>query len=198
MQLRISRVNRPVILIGLSGVGKSTLIRALAEEPPFTIAVRYTTRPPRPDDVNSRVVHVAQLQPEPGLFLYSGWGADYAVDLRFVQECLNSGSIPLIELGDWPTAQLCACSLDSPVRVLIMRAGSPTDFEGILLERGMSPASIRERLAEFEADLAELTTFSAECDIVIQNEGTVAQVAQRLKCSLDDLMNEAFPGRRMT
>src|SRR5271170_7596387 len=119
MQADPTRVTQPTAKAGRlyvvsapSGAGKTSLVRALMErEPRLRFSVSYTTRAPRPNEVEGRDYHfvsAAQFKEmvERGEFLEHAqvFDNEYGTGLRAVENALRAGELSLLEI-DWQGAR---------------------------------------------------------------------------------------------
>jgi THO complex subunit 1 len=97
----------PVIISGITGVGKSTIIRKLMEERKgvFAPVVRHTTREPVEGEVNGKSFHFVKQQEFNQLrdgdrLIESGTrdGVDYGTSFKAIEAISESGKVPIIEL----------------------------------------------------------------------------------------------------
>jgi THO complex subunit 1 len=97
----------PIIISGLTGVGKSTIINMLAEERKgvFATVVRHTTREPLEGEVNGKTFHFVKQQEFNQLrdgdrLIESGTrnGVDYGTSFKAVEAVTEMGKVPIIEL----------------------------------------------------------------------------------------------------
>lgn len=95
-----------VVISGPSGVGKSTVVRALIKEnPDLRLSVSYSTRPPRPNEQNGADYHFVSEAEfsdkiKEGDFLE--WaqvhGYCYGTPKKFIQEQLNKEQVVVLEV----------------------------------------------------------------------------------------------------
>jgi THO complex subunit 1 len=97
----------PIIISGITGVGKSTIIRKLMEERKgvFAPVVRHTTREPVEGEVNGKSFHFVKQQEFNQLrdgdrLIESGTrdGVDYGTSFKAIEAISESGKVPIIEL----------------------------------------------------------------------------------------------------
>lgn len=97
----------PIIISGITGVGKSTIIRKLMEERKgvFAPVVRHTTREPVEGEVNGKSFHFVKQQEFNQLrdgdrLIESGTrdGVDYGTGFKAIEAISESGKVPIIEL----------------------------------------------------------------------------------------------------
>jgi guanylate kinase len=173
---------RLTVLSGPSGVGKGTLVAALAARVPrLWVSVSVTTRPPRPgevDDVNYHFVDDAAFDAmiAAGDFLeYATYGDHrYGTPRRPVEERLKTGTPALLEI-DLQGARQVRAAMPSALLVFI----APPSWDELvrrLVGRGTeSSGAAQARLARARVELAT----EAEFDAVVVNE-SIEQACEEL------------------
>jgi guanylate kinase len=156
-----------------SGAGKTSLVRALlAAEPGVRLSVSYTTRQPRPGEVNGRDYHFVspgtfERMLEGGEFLESATvhGHRYGTSQKWITEELAQDHDVLLEI-DWQGAQQVRRLMRGVVSVFIL----PPSFEALrarLVGRGQdSEAVIAQRLAAAREEMSH----GAEFEYAIIND----------------------------
>jgi guanylate kinase len=161
------------IVAAPSGAGKSSLVAAvLGDDPNLALSVSYTTRAPRPGEVNGREYHFVdratfERMLEAGEFLESAevHGNCYATSQRQIESIRASGRDALLEI-DWQGAQQVRRLYPEAIGIFILPP-SAAELERRLVNRGQdSEAVIRRRLAAAEAEMSH----AAEFDYVIINK----------------------------
>jgi len=164
---------RLYVIAAPSGAGKTSLVKALMErEPRIRFSVSYTTRPPRPKEVDGRDYHFvtqAQFQDKVARdeFLEHAQVFDnyYGTGLAEVQNDLDSGQLLLLEI-DWQGARQVRARLPAARSIFIL---PPTRdaLEVRLRSRSTdSEAVIQRRLRDAEQDMGHWTEF----DYVVVND----------------------------
>ncbi|MBI4194386.1 MAG: guanylate kinase [Betaproteobacteria bacterium] len=156
-----------------SGGGKTTLVKALlAVEPEVRLSVSYTTRPPRPGEVNGRDYHFVsparfESMLKAGEFLENAviYGNHYGTSEKWIAAQLKQDRDIVLEI-DWQGAQLVRRLMSETVSVFIL----PPSLEA--LERRLNTRSqdsaevIARRLAAAREEIGHVGEF----DYVIMNE----------------------------
>ena len=165
-----------------SGAGKTTLVRLLLDsEPGVHLSISYTTRGPRPGEVDGREYHFVDVATframmDRGDFLE--WaevhGNFYGTSKVWIGDQLAAGHDVLLEI-DWQGAQQVRAVFPAAIGVFIL----PPSMEELtrrLTGRGTDSAEVIERrLAAAQAEMRHVGEF----DYVIINDG--------LEQALDDL-----------
>ena len=161
------------IVTAPSGAGKSSLIDALLKDDRrLRLSVSYTTRAPRPAEVNGREYHfvddatfIAML--ERGEFLESAQvhGYRYGTSQAAIRDVLGRGEDLVLEI-DWQGAQQVRALHPGCIGVFILPP-SIAELERRMRARGQdSDAVIRRRLASAEEEISQAPAF----DYVIINK----------------------------
>jgi guanylate kinase len=156
-----------------SGAGKSSLIDALLKvDPRLRLSVSYTTRAPRPGEVNGREYHfvndatfLAML--ERGEFLESAQvhGNRYGTSQAVIREALARGQDLMLEI-DWQGAQQVRRLYPECIGVFILPP-AVSELERRMRARAQdSDAVIQRRLASAEDEISHAPEF----DYVIINK----------------------------
>jgi guanylate kinase len=156
-----------------SGAGKTSLVKALmAREPRLRFSVSYTTRQPRPNEVDGRDYHfVSQSRFEDMIagneFLEHARVFDnyYGTGLAAVQTALDGGELLLLEI-DWQGARQVRARLPAARSIFIL---PPTRraLEDRLRGRSTDSAEvIARRLKDAAHDITHWTEF----DYVVIND----------------------------
>ena len=165
-----------------SGAGKTTLVRLLLErEPEVQLSISYTTRGPRPGEMDGREYHFVDVAAframmARGDFLESAevHGNFYGTSKVWIGEQLAAGRDVLLEI-DWQGAQQVRGVFPGAIGVFIL----PPSMEELtrrLTGRGTDSADVIERrLAAAQAEMRHVGEF----DYVIINDS--------LEQALDDL-----------
>ncbi len=165
-----------------SGAGKTTLVRLLLErEPEVQLSISYTTRGPRPGEMDGREYHFVDVAAframmARGDFLESAevHGNFYGTSKVWIGEQLAAGRDVLLEI-DWQGAQQVRGVFPGAIGVFIL----PPSMEELtrrLTGRGTDSADVIERrLAAAQAEMRHVGEF----DYVIINNS--------LEQALDDL-----------
>lgn len=173
---------RLYVITAPSGAGKTSLVRALmGAEPRLKFSVSYTTRPPRPNEVEARDYHFVSQERfaqmvERGEFLEHARVFDhcYGTHLATVQRALEAGELLLLEI-DWQGARQVRARLPAARSIFILPPTRAALEERLRARRTDSDEVIRRRLAEAGRDI----THFAEFDYVVIND--------RFERALEDL-----------
>lgn len=156
-----------------SGAGKTSLLKALmARDPSVTFSVSYTTRAPRPGEVDGRDYHFIdptrfEAMREANAFLESAevYGNGYGTAIGDVRDELARGRKVVLEI-DWQGARQVRERMPEAVSVFILPP-SRECLRARLTERGTdSEAIIDQRMAVATAEMAHWD----EYDYVIVND----------------------------
>ena len=161
------------VIAAPSGTGKTSLVRALMDaEPALRFSVSYTTRPPRPNEVEGRDYHFVTADEfarmvERGEFLEHARVFDnsYGTGLAAVKEALERGERLLLEI-DWQGARQVRARLPSARSVFILPPTRQALEERLRARRTDDESVIRRRLEEAGRDL----THWREFDFVVIND----------------------------
>ena len=161
------------IVAAPSGAGKTSLTRALLErEPGMVLSVSYTSRPPRPNEVDGTHYHFVS-RAEFEAMIARGEFFEHAVvhgDLKgtsrkVIEQNLAQGRDVLLEI-DWQGARQVRALQPGTVSIFILPP-SRADLERRLRARGSDSAEvIARRLADARGDLEHAPEF----DYVVVND----------------------------
>ena len=161
------------VITAPSGAGKSSLIDALlAEDPQLKLSISYTTREPRPGEVNGREYHFVDEKRflemlEKGEFLESAevHGNRYGTSEAVIRDALRRGEDLMLEI-DWQGAQQVRRLYPQSIGVFILPP-EVAELERRMRARAQdSDAVIRRRLASAEEEISHAPEF----DYVIINK----------------------------
>jgi guanylate kinase len=170
---------RLYVIAAPSGAGKTSLVKALMErEPRLRFSVSYTTRPPRPNEVDGRDYHFVtqarfQEMVERGEFLEHARVFDnfYGTAIQSVTASLAAGELVLLEI-DWQGARQVRARLPAAQSIFILPPTRRALEERLTARSTDSQAVIERRLRDAADDMAHWTEF----DYVVFND----QFAQAL------------------
>lgn len=154
------------IVAAPSGAGKSSLVNALlADDPTLTLSVSYTTRAPRPGEVNGREYHFVdpvafERMRSEGEFLESAevHGNWYATSQTQISRVLEGGRDVVLEI-DWQGAQQVRRLFPGAIGIFIL----PPSLEELgrrLINRAQdSDDVIQRRLTAAAAEISHAVEF---------------------------------------
>ncbi len=179
---------RLFVIAAPSGAGKTSLVKALMErEPRLRFSVSYTTRAPRPNEVEGRDYHfVTQVRFQEmiarGEFLEHAQVFDnfYGTGLQAVQSALQSGQLLLLEI-DWQGARQVRARLPEARSIFILPPTRSALEERLRARSTDSEAVIQRRLRDAAQDLTHWTEF----DYVVVNDQFDQALADLLAIVLD-------------
>jgi guanylate kinase len=154
------------VITAPSGAGKSSLIDALLKDDPrLRLSISYTTRAPRPGEVNGREYHFVDDKTflsmlERSEFLESAevHGNRYGTSQAVIREALARGQDLMLEI-DWQGAQQVRRLYPECVGAFILPP-SVAELERRMRARGQdSDAVIRRRLASAEEEISHAPEF---------------------------------------
>jgi guanylate kinase len=166
-----------------SGAGKTSLVKALMErQPHIRFSVSYTTRKPRPNEVDGRDYHFVTQERfaemvERGEFLEHARVFDncYGTGLETVHAALRQGELLLLEI-DWEGARQVRARLPEARSIFILPPSRRALEERLRARSSDSEAVIERRLRDAKQDLAHWTEF----DYVVINDRFEQAVADLL------------------
>jgi guanylate kinase len=167
------QLGRLYVIAAPSGAGKTTLVKALMQrEPRLRFSVSYTTRAPRPNEVDARDYHFVtrsrfQEMVARGDFLEHAQVFDnfYGTSLSAVQSALSEGQLLLLEI-DWQGARQVRARLPAARSIFILPPTRRALEERLRARSTDSEAVIQRRLRDAAHDLAHWTEF----DYVVIND----------------------------
>lgn len=154
------------IVSGPSGVGKSTVLKALLEQrPDIYFSVSATTRDPRPGEIDGIHYHFLDVDTfrqwiAKGEFLeYAEYvGNFYGTPKKFVDAAMNRGQDVILDIEVQGTIQIYSKRSDT-VRIFIAPP-SWAELERRLTERGTdSPEKIQKRLLRAKVEFQTAHTY---------------------------------------
>src|SRR5205814_3566469 len=162
-----------------SGAGKTSLTRALLQlEPAIRLSVSYTTRPPRPGEIDGVDYHFVTPERFDALknasellehaYVHGNW---YATSGTWLQREVEAGQDVLLEI-DWQGAAQVRKLVPDSVQIFILPP-SLASLRARLLRRGQDDADIIER--RLEAAREEMS-HCGEFDYVIINQDFASAV----------------------
>ncbi len=163
-----------IVVCGVSGVGKSTLIRNLNPDI-FTLPRSVTTRLSRPSDPKSEYVFVSHpefncLKEQDQLLIHQYFHQDqYGILRTDYDDIIRSGKIAIKDIGYDGILQLKE-KLDRAPCILI--DSSLDILEERLRKRGDSIEQIRERFSQIKQELAE---FRRVADYEVTNNSSIEE-----------------------
>ncbi|KAL2202052.1 hypothetical protein CC79DRAFT_1338157 [Sarocladium strictum] len=176
----------PIIIAGLSSVGKSTLVEKLRElhKGVFDTVVRHAVRDAAEGEADGKTFHFVkaqefnQLRDGDRLVEYgTREGVDYGTSTKAVDAVTVSGKVPIIEL-DLEAAQF-AKDMDFTARYILVKA--PTNSEAYIERLKAAGKDEEAAKAAAESSATALTESAAETfDIMFDNEGDADEGAAKL------------------
>jgi guanylate kinase len=155
------------VITAPSGAGKSSLIDALLKEDPhLRLSVSYTTRAPRPGEVNGREYHfvddktfLAMLERSEFLESAEVHGNRYGTSQAVIREALARGQDLVLEI-DWQGAQQVRRLYPGCVGIFILPP-SVAELERRMRLRGQdSEEVIRRRMSSAEEEISHAPEFN--------------------------------------
>ena len=194
------------IIAAPSGAGKSSLVAALlADDRTVRLSVSYTTRPPRPGEVNGKDYHFVNRETfmqmaTNAAFLESAevYGNLYGTSQRWIDDTLDGGNDVVLEI-DWQGAQQVRKIFGGVTSIFILPPTLETLRARLVGRKQDSPETIRRRLAAAIDDISHVVEFDY---VIINNNFTDAvkdlcgivrtqrlHLARQLAANADLLMN---------
>jgi len=166
-------LGRLYVVAAPSGAGKTTLVKALMQrEPRLRFSVSYTTRAPRPNEVDGRDYHFVTQSRFAEMvagneFLEHAQVFDnfYGTAFRAVQSALCQGQLLLLEI-DWQGARQVRARLPAARSIFILPPTRRALEERLRARSTDSEPVIQRRLRDAAHDLAHWTEF----DYVVIND----------------------------
>lgn len=157
---------RLFIVSAPSGAGKTSLVAALlAADPNVRLSISYTTRAPRPGEVNGREYHFVDRPAFDAMLARGGFlesaevhGNCYGTSQEWVDTQRAAGADILLEI-DWQGAQQVRRRVPDTVGIFILPP-SMAVLEERLRKRGQDPeAVVQRRLAAARDEIAHASEF---------------------------------------
>ena len=161
-----------------SGAGKSTLVNALLQqEPAIKLSISFTTRDPRPGEVNGREYHFTSVENflerrAQGEFLESAevHGNYYGTSRILIEQQMAAGTDILLEI-DWQGSQQVKKRFPGAVGIFILPPSNAA-LEDRLKKRGQDePNVITRRILAAGGEIAHASEFEY---VIINQEFALA------------------------
>ena len=156
------------ILSSPSGVGKTTLTKELAiTNSNFVISISYTTRKPRPNEINGKDYHFVSIEEfkrlikEESFFEYALIFNNYYGTLKKkVMDLIQKGKDVLFDI-DWQgTQQLKRIKNLSPVTIFVLPPNIKILKERLLNRHKGQENLIRERMNKFDEEISHWNEYN--------------------------------------
>jgi guanylate kinase len=165
-----SDMDKPVgtlyVIAAPSGAGKTSLVRALmATDPLLALSVSYTTRPPRPGEIDGEHYHF--ITPERFQALIDGdrllehalvHGHHYGTARDSVEHAFAHGRDVILEI-DWQGARQIRRRFPDMVGIFVLPPSREALLERLNKRAQDSPEVIARRLANAREEMAHATEF---------------------------------------
>ncbi len=172
------------IISAPSGAGKTSLVRALLQSAvDLSLSVSYTTRPPRPEEVDGRDYHfvsreVFEQRLKQGEFLESAqvYGNLYGTSKTWINDALSVGRDILLEIDSQGARQVRRV-FPASVAIFVLPPSLEVLEERLRNRAQDSPEVISQRLASARDEISHV----GEYDYVILND-MLDHALHDLKC----------------
>jgi len=173
--MAIEKKGMMFVLSSPSGVGKTTLTKKLAENNTnFTISISYTTRKPRPNEINGKDYYFVKKQEFEDLikknnfFEYANiFDNQYGTLKKPVLELLSRGKDVLFDI-DWQgTKQLNKIKNLSPVTFFILPPNLKVLKERLLSRHEGQEKLVEKRMNKFNEELSHWNEYNY---VVVNND----------------------------
>ena len=159
--MREVRKGMLLVISGPSGVGKGTLFKKLLkDDPSTTFSVSYTTRAPRPGEVNGADYHFVTREAynamkEKGGFLESAevHGNCYGTPVQPVLEAIEKGLNMVLDIDPQGALQVMA-AMPGCVSVFILPPSYPQLRQRLTDRNTESPEDVERRLGNARGEIA--------------------------------------------
>jgi guanylate kinase len=178
MQASTSTAGSLFLVAAPSGAGKSTLVNALLQqEPAIKLSISFTTRDPRPGEVDGREYHFTTVEDflirkAQGEFLESAevHGNYYGTSRLLIEQQMAAGTDILLEI-DWQGTQQVKKRFPQAVGIFILPPSIPA-LEERLKKRGQDePHIITRRILAAGGEIAHASEFEY---VIINQEFAIA------------------------
>ena len=182
-QVPIRHVGNVLIVAAPSGAGKSTLVNALLDaDPTIRLSISYTTRAPRPGEVDGREYFFVDVPTFTAMRLQNEFiesaevhGHFYGTSAKWIEARIAEGDDVLLEI-DWQGAQQIKQRFPKAIGIFILPP-SIDALEARLRQRGQDESAvITRRLLAAGGEIAHAREF--EYAIINQE---FAEASQQLK-----------------
>jgi guanylate kinase len=172
------------IISAPSGAGKTSLVRALLQSAvDLSLSVSYTTRPPRPEEVDGRDYHFVSREAfeqrlKQGEFLESAqvYGNLYGTSKTWINDALRAGRDILLEIDSQGARQVRRV-FPAAVAIFVLPPSLEVLEERLRNRAQDSPEVISQRLASARDEIGHV----GEYDYVILND-MLDHALHDLKC----------------
>jgi guanylate kinase len=166
------------IISAPSGAGKTSLVKALLEnDPHLQVSISYTTRNPRPQEINGvhyHFVSIADFQSmlEKGVFLEHAKVFDnyYGTSQEWLEQQLEQGKDIILEI-DWQGAQQVRAKMPKAVSIFILPPSKETLEQRLRNRAQDSEEIIARRLKDAVSDMSHYNEFDY---VVINDDFSIA------------------------
>ncbi|ROT42796.1 guanylate kinase [Sodiomyces alkalinus F11] len=174
----VPKDQRPIVITGPSGVGKTVMTNLLAERRPgaFVRVGRHTTRKPQEGEIGGEHFHFIEkqafgmLRDGDVLLEYTTAGdVDYGTSRKVVEGITNGGKVPVLHLDQEGTRQVRDLGFDA--RFVLLLPPSKEVMEERLKKAGnKDDDSIQSLLKAATPYLADDSNLKEGCDLVLVND----------------------------
>lgn len=183
------------ILIGPSGVGKSTLLRYLEERADAESAPKYTTRPSRgtPEDARDFIFCEPDEFPQEGVLCFESYGHLFGIQLTKIEESLRYGRSHVTAVGDCATASRLMALFQERSVCIFVYCSLP-----VLRKRMLADRTSRriERYHLVRRELTRIYTQLGCVQVVIDNSHEELNTFSQIDRLLTWLDTDAIPLRQ--
>jgi guanylate kinase len=170
---QVPHPGRLFVITAPSGAGKTSLTRALLERhPALRLSVSYTTRQPRPHELEGREYHFVSRERferlcAAGAFLEHAQVFDhyYGTSRDAVQQLQRRGVDVVLEI-DWQGAQQVRAAMPDCISIFILPPSRAALKERLLKRQTDAPEVIERRLRDAVGDMSHYREF----DYVVVND----------------------------
>lgn len=167
-----------LLLLGPSGVGKSTAKEYLETELGFESAPKYTTRPSRgtAEDERDFIFCRKQQFPSSDVLLFDSYGAQFGIQLARIRASFQSRRPHVIVVGNRATVDELKILFPDSVRTVLVYAE-----QNVLMDRLRRGVTRLTRLASVQRELDDIYGWLGSVDFILNNSGTIEETKESLR-----------------